>query len=67
MTTPKPYARLHNLIWALIYLGLLTLGLGLATQRSDDTLGTTLALVGGVTAAVGVGLIYVRSRLPKKD
>lgn len=63
MASPERLQRLHNLIWVLIYGGLLTLVLGLATERTDDTVGWTLAVVGGVVAAAGVVLIGVRARL----
>ena len=63
MASPERLQRLHNLIWVLIYGGLLTLVLGLATARTDDTVGWTLAVVGGVVAAAGVVLIGVRARL----
>ncbi len=63
MTAPQTLQRMHQLIWALIYGGLLTLVLGLATARTDEVLGWTLSAVGGVLATVGVVLIGVRSRL----
>ena len=63
-TTPsKTIARLQLLIWVLIYAGLLTLVLGLSLQRLDDTLGWSLVVGGGIVAAIGFVLIYVRSRL----
>jgi len=63
-TTPsKTIARLQLLIWALIYGGLLTLVLGLSVQRMDDALGWSMLVGGGVVAALGFALIYVRSRL----
>jgi hypothetical protein len=63
-TTPsKTIARLQTLIWVLIYGGLLTLVLGLSLQRSDEVLGWVMVAGGGVVAAVGFALIYVRSRL----
>ena len=65
-TSSKDIARLHALIWVLIYGGLLTLVLGLFTRRSDAALGCSLMIVGALVAAVGVALIYVRSRL-KED
>ena len=61
----KPYARLEAWIWALIYGGLLLLVLGLATGRESAAVGWSLAVPGAVVAAVGVVLIYVRSRLGK--
>lgn len=56
-------ARLQALIWILIYGGLLTLVLGLSVQRLSDTLGWSLVAGGGVVAAIGFVLIYVRSRI----
>ena len=63
MAAAHTLQRLHKIIWALIYGGLLTLVLGLATGRSDAALGWSLALGGGLAAAVGVVLIAVRARL----
>ena len=63
MAAPHTLQRLHKLIWVLTYGGLLTLVLGLATGRSDAALGWSLALGGGLAAAVGVVLIAVRARL----
>jgi hypothetical protein len=66
-TSSKAIARLQQLIWVLIYGGLLTLVLGLSVQRTDDDTGWTLVLMGGIVALVGFALIYVRSRLTSKD
>ena len=63
MATSQNLQRLHKLIWVLIYGGLLTLVLGIATSRTDGALGWSLAAGGGVAAAVGVALIAVRARL----
>ena len=63
MATLLAIARLQKLIWVLIYGGLLTLVLGLSVQRTDASLGLTMALAGGAVAAVGALLIYVRSRM----
>jgi hypothetical protein len=63
MTSPQSLKRLQNLIWILVYGGLLTLVLGLATYRFDEPTGIVLIAVGGIVAAVGFALIYVRSRL----
>ena len=53
----------ETLVWILIYGGLLSVGLGLALQqRGTAALGWTLVAGGGVVAAVGVVLIWVRSR-----
>jgi len=58
--TPK---TLESLIWVLIYGGLIVLCLGIAEAASLPTTGTTLSVVGGLVAAVGAVLIYVRSRM----
>jgi hypothetical protein len=59
----KSVARLQSLIWILIYGGLLTLVLGLSVQRIDDAIGWSMVVIGGIVAAVGFVLIYVRSRI----
>ncbi|WP_372826736.1 hypothetical protein [Polaromonas sp.] len=67
-TTPsKTIARLQQLIWVLIYGGLLTLVLGLSVQRSNDAFGWSMVVGGGVVAVIGFALIYVRSRLTAGD
>ena len=63
MAAPRTLQRLQNLIWVLIYVGLLTLVLGIATARTDEATGWVLVVGGGVVAAVGVVLIAVRARL----
>jgi hypothetical protein len=60
---PKPHATLEKWIWILIYAGLFTMVLGIATGRTDAPLGWSIALPGVAVAIVGVVLIYVRSRL----
>lgn len=63
MAAHQSLQRLHKLIWTLIYGGLLTLILGIATARTDEALGWGLAVGGAVLAAVGAALIAVRARL----
>ena len=63
MASARTLQRLHKIIWALIYGGLLTLVLGIATARTDASTGWVLMVGGGVVAAVGVVLIAVRARL----
>ncbi|PVY93589.1 hypothetical protein C8C95_4480 [Acidovorax sp. 99] len=63
MAAAHTLQRLHKIIWALIYGGLLTLVLGIATARTDPATGWVLMVGGGVVAAVGVVLIAVRARL----
>ena len=63
MTAPSTLQRLQKLIWVLNYSGLLTLVMGIATERTDASTGWVLMVGGGVVAAVGVVLIAVRARL----
>ena len=63
MASAQKLQRLHKIIWGLIYGGLLVLVLGIATARTDDAIGWTLIVVGGMVAAAGVVLIGVRARL----
>jgi membrane-associated phospholipid phosphatase len=65
-TSNKSVARLQALIWILIYAGLLTLVLGLSAARIDAAVGWPLVLAGGVVAATGFFLIWVRSRMDVK-
>jgi len=66
MATPTTLKRLQALLWVLIYGGLLTLVLGLATRRLEDALGWALIIGGGLAAGAGFTLIVVRSLL-KED
>ena len=56
-------ARLHKIIWSLIFGGLLTVILGIFVGKTDDVVGWTMVAAGGLLAAIGAVLIYVRSRL----
>ena len=56
-------ARVEVLIWVLIYGGLLVLAVGLALREVHGLLAGTVSLVGGLTTAVGVALIWIRSRM----
>ncbi len=62
----KLIARLHALIWILIYAGLLTLVLGLSAARVDPAIGWSLVVGGSIVAAVGFFLIWLRSRMDEK-
>ncbi len=63
MASHDSLKKLQQLIWVLIYGGLLTLVLGLSVARTDDAAGWCWSMVGGGLALLGVVLIYVRSRL----
>jgi hypothetical protein len=63
MTATKPHATLEKWIWILIYGGFLMIILGIATGRTEEVLGWSIAVPGAAAAATGIVLIYVRSRL----
>ena len=63
MASARQIQQLHKLIWTFIYGGLLTLVLGVSVQRMQAALAGSLMIGGGLMAAVGVVLIFVRARL----
>jgi vacuolar-type H+-ATPase subunit I/STV1 len=57
-------ATIDKLVWALIYLGMVVAGVGLALLRSEVfVLGWSVLGGGAALAAVGVVLIVIRSRM----
>lgn len=62
-TLSKAMTRFHSLIWILIYGGLLTLVFGLFVEGIDSATGELMVLGGGIAAALGVVLIYLRSKI----
>ena len=56
-------ARLDVLIWVLIFGGLFGILLGIATEPLAPATGWSMIVIGGMAAAVGVVLVWVRSRL----
>ena len=56
-------ARLHKIIWTLIFGGLLTIILGIFVERAGDAIGWMMVVAGGVLTAIGMVLIYVRSTM----
>lgn len=60
---PRTPARIQTWAWVLIYGGLLLLVLGLATRRNDEAIGWPMVVIGGVVAAAGFVLIWMRSRM----
>jgi membrane protein DedA with SNARE-associated domain len=56
-------ARIQKWTWILIYIGMVSLALGLSVQRSDAALGWGIAVPGIVLIVVGAVLIWVRSRM----
>ncbi len=55
-------ARMHTLIWALIYGGLFLAGLGIALLRQGDDDGWAAVWAGGLAVLVGAILVWLRSR-----
>ena len=56
-------ARLHKIIWTLIFGGLLTIILGIFVGKTDDAIGWVMFAAGGLLTVVGAVLIYVRSTM----
>jgi len=63
MASAKAIAWVERLVWILIYGGLFGVVLGLATRQQDAAVGWSLMVGGACVAAVGVVLIWVRSRM----
>ena len=53
----------QRLVWICIYGGLLSIVLGVFLARTDMELARTIQAIGAVFVAIGIALIYVRSRL----
>jgi|688.fasta_scaffold592961_2 hypothetical protein len=56
-------ARMHKIIWTLIFVGLLAVILGIFVGKADDDMGWMMIAAGGLMTAVGAVLIYVRSTM----
>jgi len=56
----------EKLVWVYVYVGMVLLGLGLAVQRSDTTIGWTLVVIGSISIFVGIVLVWVRSRMKQE-
>ena len=56
--------RLEQLIWVLIYAGMLVFGLGVWYVEHSLAVGSTLMTLGAASVAAGVVLVWVRSRRP---
>ena len=53
-------------VWVLLYGGLLVLSLGVFVGRADAAFGWGLAIAGLLASALGVLLIYLRSRMKQE-
>lgn len=62
-TSSAKLKRIETWVWVLIYGGLLCSVLGLFMERTQGQDASAFFAVGGVAVAVGVVLVWVRSRL----
>jgi hypothetical protein len=67
MASPQAIKRVETLIWILVYGGLIAVVLGVATRSGDAAVGLAMITVGALVAAVGLVLIWVRSRMKAPD
>ena len=63
MANAKTIARIQKIIWVLIFIGMFTVALGIATHSRSPATAWTLGLIGAAMVAAGVALIWVRSRM----
>ena len=63
MPVTRLKARLDVLIWVLIFGGMFAVVLGIASRPAAPATGWIMIVVGASACAVGVVLIWVRSRL----
>lgn len=66
MTEQRTLARLDVLAWVLIYGGLFTLVLGIASHGRTAVGGWSLSVLGAVATVAGIVVIVVRARLSRK-
>ena len=63
MASPKTLARVESLTWILIFGGMFTVVLGIVTGDVHFKTGWSFGVLGGIAVAVGIALVYVRSRM----
>jgi hypothetical protein len=63
MATDKAIAWVERMVWTLIYGGLFTAVIGLASLNRDPVSAWALMIIGVVLAVTGAVLVYVRSRM----
>ena len=63
-TTDPKMVRLHKIIWALIFGGLIIIILGIFVGKAGDSIGWMMLVAGGLMTTAGTVLIYVRSKMP---
>jgi hypothetical protein len=67
MASARTLAWLDRLIWILIYGGLFSLVLGMASLSQHAAAAWSFIVAGGCAAVAGAVLIWVRSRLSSTD
>lgn len=65
-TTNTRLQRMDRLTWTLIYGGLIALVLGYFTEQTQSADPTGLYALGALTTAMGIVMIYLRSRMQDK-
>ena len=63
-TANPKMARLHKIIWALIFGGVLSVILGIFVSQTDNAVGWMMIIGGVVLTVAGAVLVYVRSTMP---
>ncbi len=63
MVSKTTLSRVQWLVWVAIYGGLLAISVASFLGEGDSSLATAMYVVGSVLVAVGIILIYIRSRL----
>ena len=63
-TANPKMARLHKIIWALIFGGLLSVIFGIFVSQTDNAVGWMMIIGGVVLTVAGAVLVYVRSTMP---
>jgi hypothetical protein len=63
MASERAMLWVERLVWTLVYGGLFSVVIGLATRAADPATGWSLIVAGAGLAAVGALLVWVRSRM----
>ena len=63
MPSKAALSRLQWLVWVAIYGGLLMISVASFLGQGDASTATLMYVVGGVLVALGILMIYIRSRL----
>jgi hypothetical protein len=58
-----PTSKVDGWVWVCVYLGMIVLGLGIATARTARLFGWAMAGIGVLLVIVGAVLVWTRSRM----